>query len=100
MGWLPLPYNFNLLQSHIINPSNQYSLTNMLPIPDFITEKIGSHAFCTLKQLVAYIVFFDHIKNYSQIKNTHQNLVNSTHVQQYLTQIQFSLSKYPINVLC
>ena len=68
IGWLPIPYTTNKLQTHIRNRSNQYSLISMLPIPFIIHKNLNQHAICSIKELLGYIVFFSSPKSHLNVK--------------------------------
>ena len=56
-SWLPIPHTTKLIQTHILNTSNQYSLMSMLPISSFKDTDLDTHSYCPLKELLQYIVF-------------------------------------------
>lgn len=99
-NWLPLPYTHSMFQSNILNPSNQQSLLSMLPIPFTTRVDLKEHAYCSLKEVLGYSVFFYGQDNISFVKQTHHHMINSNHVQQYLQDISVYTNRGSINVLC
>ena len=98
--WLPLPHTTKLLQTHILNRCNQNSLISLLPIPSFVENVIDGHAYCPLKELIAYITFFNGGQNTSKIKSTHYKMLYCKHVSEYLDQVKCVIEPTTINVLC
>ena len=99
-SWLPLPYTTKLIQTHVLNPSNQFSLVSMLPIPSFTDINLDGHSFCSLSNLLQYIVLFNHKHGHTRIKNTHWMFLMSKHVVEYMNQILPNLHLHKPSVLC
>ena len=54
--WPTMPSTFAGFQSHILNPTNQYSLVMNLPIPYVYMLPDQSHAYCCLCKIAAYVL--------------------------------------------
>lgn len=100
MGWLPIPFTTNMIQAHIINPSNQFSLISMLPIPHFHNKNLDHHAIITMKEQLGYIVFFTGTNSHLNVKKTHQAMIECPHVQKFLEEIKPIIKPHNVNVLC
>jgi hypothetical protein len=54
--WPSMPSTASGFQSHIRNPTNQYSLVLILLIPSVYMLHDQSHAYCCLREIAAYIL--------------------------------------------
>ena len=85
--WLLLPFNTTTFQLHILNSSNQNSLQSLLPIPSPIKIGLEDHAFCPLREILSYNIFFNQHQGFRNVKQIHHNFVSSKHVQRFLEEI-------------
>ena len=99
-GWLPIPHTINMFQTHILNPTNKYSLVNLLPTPHQGNDSLQNHAFCSIKETLSYMVFFGQDKGKNNVKYIHQKLVQSKIVVKFLDDIKQLLQPHTISVLC
>jgi hypothetical protein len=56
--WPTMPSTIAGFQSHILNPTNQYSLVTNLPIPYVYMLPDQSHAYCCLCEIAAYVSYY------------------------------------------
>jgi hypothetical protein len=54
--WPTMPSSTAGLKSHILNPTNQHSLVLILPVPHVYMLHDQSHAYCSLREIAAYVL--------------------------------------------
>jgi hypothetical protein len=56
--WPAMPKSLSGFQSHVLNPTNQYSLVSMLPVPTCSMLDDKSHSYCCLREIIAFVLLF------------------------------------------
>ncbi len=84
--WPAMPKSLSGFQSHVLNPTNQYSLVSMLPVPTCSMLDDQSHSYCCLREIIAFVLLLPKTKGAPQVPLRLQQLCKSKMMKDFLSQ--------------
>jgi hypothetical protein len=85
--WPTMPCSLPGFQSHILNPSNKNSLVSLLPGPK-ITMVDAHHAYCSLEEIAAFILFLPRTMGAPPIPLRLHQLCECHNMQTFLNEVE------------
>jgi hypothetical protein len=96
---LPLPTTYKAFNSTLLNPTNQNSLTSIIPRPPAVVLS-GRHAYVSIPALVAYELGLAHAAIDPPFNPKFERLVNSPHGQELLIRAKDKLLEDATLIAC
>jgi hypothetical protein len=83
--WPTMPSTIAGFKSHVLNPTNQHSLVSILPVPFAHMLPDRLHAYCCLRELVAFVLLLPRTNGSPPIPLRLTQLCQSTMMQNFLS---------------
>ena len=84
--WPIMPCSVSGFQSHILNPTNKYSLVSLLPQPTTYMLSDNAHGYCCLQEIAAFVLLLPQKVGSPPIPFRLKQLCQSHYVQQFIQQ--------------
>jgi hypothetical protein len=83
--WPAMPKTLSGFQSHVLNPTNQYSLVSMLPVPTCSMLDDQSHSYCCLREITTFVLLLPKTKGAPQVPLRLRQLCKSKMMKDFLS---------------